>query len=101
MLEQARASDKMEETEIVTLFGPIERLYRVAKLFLRQLEERFYVWEEAGQDHIGDLFRDWVHSLPTSAPPSDLWYNVALGSSSSAGIRIFVLICRFREDLMN
>lgn len=55
-----RNTDKITEQEISEIFMNIEYIRTLTRGLLAALEERLYLWEEDGQDHLGDILGFWV-----------------------------------------
>lgn len=58
-----RSTDKITEQEISEIFVNIEYLRTLTRGVLQSLEERMFIWEEDGQDHLGDILAMWVSTL--------------------------------------
>jgi hypothetical protein len=53
-------TEKITEQEVKEIFVNIEDIRKFTRDVLTCLEERMFVWEEDGQDHIGDILYSWV-----------------------------------------
>lgn len=55
---KAVAAEKKDisEIEVNEIFMGIEEILSISDKLLAHLEERFYTWDEDGQDHLGDIF---------------------------------------------
>lgn len=60
-LEPLRKDEKnATEAEIQEIFGNVQDIRVLTREVLDHIEERLWVWEEDGQDHIGDILVYWV-----------------------------------------